>query len=370
MNNRPIYFVVQGANLGGTEHATLLMMKEMIRRGYSVSLFSITPMGLLKELLDSAHIPYFDNHYRGPFGLWSLPKLCWKLWCLPKGNIITVGHNLSLFLALFFQRHHTPLLSIHFHHEGVMSKWSWRIIYLLAWMKFEKIHFVSQFILDEALKIAPWLKNKAVMMYNIIQLPSLEEASVKRSTFRDRFEIPQNAFVVGNAGQLIPRKRWDIFLETAAKVLEKMEVHFVIAGGGPERILLETKAAKISNGNKVIHFTDLLVDISGFYNGIDLLLFNSDFDAFPNTPLEAMSYGKIVVASIRRSGLCEIFPDGVGLLLREHNCNALAEAVLEYVSSSDDKKELVQHTGRLFVKNNFSPEMIGNDFLSIVNAVN
>jgi hypothetical protein len=132
MKNLPIYFIVQGANLGGTEQSTLVMMKEMKRRGYFVSLFSLTPMGPLKELLDSAHISYFDNKYWGPSGLWSLPRLYWKLWCLPKGVIIAVGHNLTLFLALFLQRHETPLLSVHFHHEGVVSKWRWRRLYLLA----------------------------------------------------------------------------------------------------------------------------------------------------------------------------------------------------------------------------------------------
>lgn len=366
MEKLPIYFVIQCSNLGGMEQVTLVIMKEMIKRGYSVSLFSITPIGALKELLDSSNIPYYDNHYKGPLGLLSFPKLCWKLWHLPKGFIITVGHNLSLFLALFFQRHRTPLLSMHFHHEGVMSKWSWRVLYLLAWMKFRKIQFVSQFILEEALEIAPWLKNKVVVVHNAFILPSLENASAERYTFRERFRIPQDAFVVGNAGWLIPRKRWDVFLETAAKVLKKKKMHFVIAGNGPERILLEAKTAAIPNGKEVIHFTDWLVDLSGFYNGIDLLLFNSDFDAFGNTPVEAMSYGKLVVASVCKGGLGEIFPDGVGILLSEHNSSVLAETVIEYASTSNDKKISAFTEGRMCVKNNFSPDVIGNALISII----
>ncbi len=366
MKKYPVYFVIQCSNLGGMEHATLVIMKEMIRRGYSVSLFSITPIGALKELLESAHIPYLDNHYKGPKGFWSLPMLCWKLWCLPQGVVVTVGHNLSLFLALFLQRHKTPLLSMHFHHQGVMSAWGWRILYLLAWMKFKKIQFVSQFILDEAAKIAPWIKNKSVVLHNALELPSLERSSSERNAFRARYAIPQSAFVVGNAGWLIARKRWDVFLETALKVLEKRRVHFVIAGDGPERHLLEAKVAAISDGKEVIHFTGWLVDTSAFYNGIDLLLFNSDFDALTTTPLEAMSYGKIVVASVCNGGLKEIFPKRGGMLLTEHNSNALAEAIVDYASSFDGKKMLMEMENRQHIHANLSPEVIGDKFLSLL----
>ncbi len=366
MKKIPVYFVIQCANLGGMEHATLAIMKEMIRRGYSVSLFSITPIGALKELLESAHIPYLDNPYKGPKGFWSWPMLCWKLWCLPKGVVVTVGHNLSLFLALFLQRHTTPLLSMHFHHQGVMSDWGWRILYLLAWMKFHKIQFVSQFILDEAIKIAPWIKSKSVVLYNALKLPSLERASSERDVFRAKYNIPPSAFVVGNAGWLIERKRWDVFLETAVKVLEKRRVHFVIAGDGPERHLLEAKVAAIPHGNEVIHFAGWLVDTSAFYNGIDLLLFNSDCDALATTPLEAMSYGKIVVASVCNGGLKEIFPECGGMLLAEHDSTALAEAIVGYASSFDGKKVLMETECRQYIHANFSPEAIGDTFISLL----
>ena len=53
--------------------------------------------------------------------------------------------------------------------------------------------------------------------------------------------------VVGNAGWLISRKRWDIYLQIAARVAGKIpEARFLIAGDGPERAALQHMAAQFA----------------------------------------------------------------------------------------------------------------------------
>jgi len=71
-----------------------------------------------------------------------------------------------------------------------------------------------------------------------------------------------------------------------------------------------------------------------FYQSLDVLLFNSDWDAMPTTPLEAMSHGVPVVASLLNGGLKEILasPEG-GFLLNRHDPEALAAAVADLLQN-------------------------------------
>ena len=82
-----------------------------------------------------------------------------------------------------------------------------------------------------------------------------------------------------------------------------------------------------------MHWLGWQSDLSEFYAGIDVLLFNSDWDAFGLTPVEAMSYGRPVVASVVNGGLKEaIIDDRVGILLGAHKPASLADAVLRALS--------------------------------------
>ena len=49
-----------------------------------------------------------------------------------------------------------------------------------------------------------------------------------------------------------------------------------------------------------VYWTGWLSDLAPFYAGIDVLLFNSDWDALGMTPVEAMSHCVPVVASVER----------------------------------------------------------------------
>lgn len=146
---------------------------------------------------------------------------------------------------------------------------------------------------------------------------------------RAHFNLPGDAKVVGNAGWLIPRKRWDIFLQVAARVVaENPKVFFLIAGDGPERANLEELADSLGISDR-IRWLGWQKDLSQFYPALDVLLFNADWDAMPRTPLEAMAFAVPVVCSVLHGGTREmISDDSVGICLPEHDIEKLARHVL------------------------------------------
>jgi phosphatidylinositol alpha 1,6-mannosyltransferase len=75
-------------------------------------------------------------------------------------------------------------------------------------------------------------------------------------------------------------------------------------------------------------------DLEPFYQAFDVLLFNSDYDTFGLTALEAANHGAIVVASVRYGGPGELIEHGTnGFLFKEHDVNAIADI---YVSSVEN----------------------------------
>ena len=105
----------------------------------------------------------------------------------------------------------------------------------------------------------------------------------------------------------------------------------MIAGDGPERQALEALAAELGSA-AAVRWLGWQPDLKPFYPALDVLLFNSEWDAFGLTPVEAMSYGVPVVASVRNGGLGEVLADPKwGTLLHDHDEAALAAAVVQLI---------------------------------------
>jgi len=256
-----------------------------------------------------------------------------------------VGHNLMAMLAIGQRWKAHRLLAMHYHHGGVMPSWQWRLIYRVAALRFQCIFYPSAFIMREALAIAPFLSSTARLIDNPFPIPLCPTSKEKREA-RDRLNVPIDAKIVGNAGWLISRKRWDIFLKVAAQVaLKNTNAFFLIAGDGPERSKLETQAHVLGLHER-IRWLGWQKDLSDLYKSLDVLLFNSDWDAMPRAPLEAMSYAVPVVASVLHGGTSEMISgDSVGVCLPEHDVEKLADHVLRFLAD-EGAAQRVGNAGR------------------------
>jgi glycosyltransferase involved in cell wall biosynthesis len=323
-----ILILIQCTNLGGMEQAALELAKELRGRGHEPEFLSLTPVGDLGPVLESLGIPVSGIEYRGAFGWKSFLPLKKKLHAINADALIMFGHNLMGMLALGDFCRDRRLLTLHFHHQGVMHPLLWKLLYAIAGWRFSKVVFPSAFIRDEAIALSPWIRKRSLIVrYPFASHPpvSLEE---KRNA-RIALGIAKGGAVVGNAGWLIPRKRWDVFLRVAELVLKsRPDAQFVIAGDGPERTGLEALAAELGISDR-IQWIGWQSDLAVFYQSLDVLLFNSDWDAMGRTPLEAMTYGVPVVASVTHGGLGEVMDsEEHGFFLREHDLEKLAGHII------------------------------------------
>jgi glycosyltransferase involved in cell wall biosynthesis len=322
--------LIQCTELGGMEQAALRVLVGLRARGHTCAVVSTNPVGALGPVLAEHHIPAVGVPFRGRAGWRSHVRL--RAAVRPRAAaadaVLMTGPTLTGMLCLRRHKRRRQVLMVQYHHAGVKHPLAWRALYRLALTRFAAIAFPSDFIRAEAEAICPGVRRVAHTIFNPVAIPAPTVAG-GREAARAALGLPPDAPVLGNAGWLIPRKRFDVFLRVAARVRRAVPAaRFVIAGDGPERPRLAALAAEVGVADAV-HWLGWRRDLDPVYRALDVLMFNSDWDAFGNTPIEAMSYGVPVVASVVHGGLGEALssPD-LGTLLRAHDEPALTDAVV------------------------------------------
>lgn len=321
--------IIQCSNLGGMEHAAARLTTALARRGYRWQTLSLSKAGLGAPLFAGSRRTFDSLDYAAMPWWQTAVKVHSCLQRLTPDAILYTGHNLYAALPLILPRRRPAVLWQHFHHTGVKSRFSWRFIYEQAIRCFDRIVFASQFIRDEALSIAPAIELNSEVIYNPLP-PVAVVTPQERHQAQGLFGARPGDLVVGNAGWLIRRKRFDVFLRVVSHLYHqaRVPVFAIIAGDGPEAGQLRRLAEDLKITSRV-SFLGFQVNLRSFYAALDALLFNSDWDAFPTTPLEAMNHAVPTVVSCVHSGLGEIFPDSLRarFLHSAHNIEALSEAI-------------------------------------------
>lgn len=348
------------------EHNARILLEEFQRLRIENEVLSLNPLGEMGPLLAHRGIAVHGIAYSGKWGCGSFRALRRILQATPADGMLMIGHNAMGMAAIGNRWRAHRTLSIHFHHKGVKPDWQWRVIYRLASWQFQTITFVSNYILSEAIALAPFLKHRLLMVSTpVTTRPPVGES--ERLQARRRLGLPPSAKIVGNAGWLVPRKRWDVFLDVAGLVRRQVpDTVFLIAGDGPERPALEERAAALGITDRIkwLGWQDTL---SEFYSCTDVLLFNSDWDAQARTPLEAMSYGIPIVASILEGGTKEIIVDSsMGVLLARHDIERLAEHIVRLLRDPQLARA-VGLRGRARVMEYGSPEQHAQRMLQAMN---
>jgi len=327
-----ILHVMQGTSLGGMEQVTLQRMMALSALGCPGRLVCLNSIGDLGPVLEKNRISATGLAYRGIWGWRSIPSM-WQAFRSdsPEGVVMS-GHNVAAMLALGNLCKGHRVLCIHYHRAGVKSRRHWRLIYNLAFAKFNQITFPSDFVRKEAEEICPAVRTISTTLRNPVQIPDLPDTEV-RERARAVFGLGPGVPVIGNAGWLIPRKRWDVFLRVAQRVVGEIpEAVFLIAGDGPQRNELMRLAEELQIAGNV-RWLGWQRELRGFYSAVDILLFNSDWDAMGHTAVEAMSYGVPVVASVVHGGLKELIDgDAVGYITEEHDLDWLADKALHLLT--------------------------------------
>jgi len=329
-----ILCIIQCSNLGGMEKLTLQSLMLLKEAGYDVEILSLNEVGDLKMLADPAGIRIFGMRYHGFAGIFNSFEVLRNMRKIRPDRIWIVGHNLGALLGGLISGLPT-YHSAHYHHcEKPMIHW--RVYYGIARLFIKKFHFGSKFIFEEVHSI---FSEKDDCKTFINAFPPVYPAN--KSEARVRLGLPQNVYIVGNAGWFIHRKAFDVFLKTAARIAAvNNNVCFFICGGGEQEQDLRRLAEDLHIKDRV-YWGGWISQMQDFYSAIDILLFNTRFDCLPNTPMEAMNYGVPTVVSSTYSGIKEALRNDVdGYCIDEHDEEILKEIIIKLINDKSEYERL------------------------------
>lgn len=229
----------------------------------------------------------------------------------------------------------------------------------------DKIVTVSQAVANH-IKQSPFIKDSQVeVIYNGVD--NAVYYPMDASSIREKFDIEEDALVIGMVGRVNAIKGQNDFIEAVEPLLEKNKkaVAFLAGGVFPgEEWRLEELDNRIASSSVVsqIHRIDYYDKTSELYNMFDIFVLPSiKPDSLPTVVLEAMACSKPVVG-YNNGGIAEmVVDDKSGCLVKPNSPQELSNAISLLLDSSE-KREKFGRVGYQRQKELFSLESYIKNF--------
>ncbi len=187
-------------------------------------------------------------------------------------------------------------------------------------------------------------------------------------SFRNQYLQLSQRFLIGVIGRLSREKGHDIFLDAFAAIVRRIpESHAVFIGDGPQRSQLQKKVRR-QGLSQHVSFAGHCTDIAPVYAAVDLVVIPSLSEGLPNVLLEALLYGKAVVATCV-GGIPEVMQGALSqYLVPSGNAPALTEIIIK-VCRNDDWRSQGEALGKEHVIRAFSPQHRTKDMVKMYHEV-
>jgi glycosyltransferase involved in cell wall biosynthesis len=185
-------------------------------------------------------------------------------------------------------------------------------------------------------------------------------------SIRSALNLRDDDIVVGAVGNIRPAKRYDVFLDAAARLAQYSDrYHFVIAGHWHGEIdpALVSRIERSGLQQKV-HFIGFRDDVRAVFNNLDVYVTTSDSEGFSLSTVQALACRVPVVAT--RSGGPEtiITHDVHGLLVPTGDAASIAAAT-HAVCQDPDMRQRITEAGRTLVEQKYDVKLQQQSYTSV-----
>lgn len=276
----------------------------------SKSIFSLKPLFELKKLISEKEISIVHAH-------------------------LIRSQFMAVLLKVFFARK----IKLVFHEHGLISGSDRSVLETLAFKVIFRASkpFVSSYIavsqsIQSKIESYSIATNKIRCLYNFISNKFFSNSPYESNT---------GQFKVGFAARLVERKGWREFIEAAGYLKEYPQIHFLLAGDGPDREkVLKMIEDKAYDRVTYIGFQKEMTD---FYRSCSCFVLPSHWEPMGLTELEAQASGLPVIVS-DVEGLNEVVNNHVDALFFEmKNSKDLSEKILKLSQDSDLRESLIKN---------------------------
>jgi len=297
-----------------------------------------------------------------------------KVTCIPAKNNLQLMANVSS-IVQYIRKHDIKLIHAHLPWAGIVARRAGRItrvpvVYtehnkqeryhvLTRWMNLltmnwlTKVIAVSADVAESIRTHKPGLKPPLQTLLNGVNIDHFAPGSFDGSDVRKTLGIPKDAPVIGTVAVFRFQKRLDVWMQTAATILDKIPgAHFIIVGDGPLKAELVETRRKL-NLEERVHFAGLQTEVRPYLAAMDIYMMSSIFEGLPIALLEAMASGCAVVTT-DAGGIKEVIRHGQeGLVCPVDQPEKLATFGVELVNDPERRRRLAMQ-GRTQVEEHFS----------------
>jgi glycosyltransferase involved in cell wall biosynthesis len=274
------------------------------------------------------------------FLVFFVPTL-WRLTVFLRKNkieVVSLEYPLAWMAYFFLVRLWMPIkVTVGLHGDDVLSLHTsprheqWLVKHMIRSADWVLAHSLS--LLSEAERLVESLSdNRSYIPLGVDCLRLRDQAAT------DRYRLPvQSARYILTVAKLYPRKGIDVLLEAIGKLDPKaQDMLFAIAGDGPDEQALKQKARHMGIEHRVLFLGEIRRrDVPGLLKDCEFFVLPSRSEPFGLVLLEAMTFGKAIIAT-DVGGIPEFVIDGFnGLLVPSGDSDALAKKIEFCIENSD-----------------------------------
>lgn len=350
-----ILYLHAGAEMYGADKVLLELIKGLDRQEFEAHVIlpndgvlveALRQVGAQVSVLD---YPILRRKYFNPKGIADYIRsynfYAKQIALYARENSIDMVHNntAAVLEGIYLKRKLKLPLIWHVHEIIVKPKAISDFINMLMGRYADKIVTVSQAVANH-IKQSPFIKDSQVeVIYNGVD--NAVYYPMDASSIREKFDIAQDALVIGMIGRVNAIKGQNDFIEAVEPLLEKNEkaVAFLAGGVFPgEEWRLEELDNRIASSSVVsqIHRIDYYDKTSELYNMFDIFVLPSiKPDSLPTVVLEAMACSKPVVG-YNNGGIAEmVVDDKSGYLVKPNRPQELSNAISLLLDSSEKREK-------------------------------
>jgi glycosyltransferase involved in cell wall biosynthesis len=241
-----------------------------------------------------------------------------KVTCIPASNNIKIMLQLRL-VQRYIKENGIQLVHCHLPWAGIVSRfvgkltdipvvytehnkqeryhWGTRVINLLTMDLLRLVIAVSADVAESIHRYKPRLKVPVRIILNGVNTEHFNRQFFNDRIVRERFNIPGEAPIIGTVAVFRVQKRLDLWMDLAAKILQRCsDAHFIIVGDGPLKKDLMKKRDSLGLQDR-IHMPGLETEVRTYLAAFDVYMMSSVFEGLPVALLEAMAMSCPVVAT-------------------------------------------------------------------------
>jgi glycosyltransferase involved in cell wall biosynthesis len=355
-----ILYLITGLGMGGAERVVTDLADNMISLGHKVTLVYLVGEAIVKPESPNVDIIFLDLKKNPLFAFLKFIKIL----KLKKPDVVhSHMYHANIFSRISRLFHGFPKLICTSHSDFEGGKFR-MFLYVLTSPLMTIATNVSAEAKNKLVESGAVKSTKMLVVNNSIDTNKFQVDNIARKVYRGNFGLKNSETCLLAVGRFHPAKDYFTLIKVFNKLVQTHQnLKLFIVGDGEQKYLIQSEIKKYGLESKIT-LLGIREDVPALMNMSDIFISTSAWEGFGLVLAEAMSCGKIVVAS-KNSGFVEILGADSPYLVEIGNVNSFCNILDNILSKSDFELRHIRESNRKIILDNYSNDMIIKKWIEI-----